>query len=94
MLSSDVIALKEQIANKVMKQLQQVLDQISGKTILDVGFGLGFNTAAMSALGAEVFGVELQPDAYTWAVQAKNIIEDRGFCGKLQANAKRLCRPS
>jgi hypothetical protein len=49
MLSSDKIASKEQLANQVMWQLHQVLDQISRKTILDIGFGFGFNAAAMSA---------------------------------------------
>lgn len=65
MLSTKEIASKEKLANEVIGQLHIMLDQISRKTILNVGFGFGFNAAAASALGAEVFGVERQLDVYT-----------------------------
>lgn len=39
-------------------QLQEVGIPLSGNTVLNVGFGFGLNTEAMSSMGAKVFGVE------------------------------------
>ncbi|EYE91546.1 uncharacterized protein EURHEDRAFT_406032 [Aspergillus ruber CBS 135680] len=37
---------------------QEVGIPLSGNTVLNVGFGFGLNTEAMSSMGAKVFGVE------------------------------------
>lgn len=78
------IGAKKQVASEVVLQLQKVGIELSGSTILDVGFGFGFNAEAISSMGAKVFGVEPNTEVYNWAVREKKINEVNAFCGTLQ----------
>lgn len=65
--SDQVVKHKKATAKEVLSQLQQVVPRLPGSTVLDIGFGLGYNTAALKDLGATVFGIEPDTAAYKWA---------------------------
>ena len=67
------IPFKNRLAQEVMLQLQDVGVDLAGTTVLDVGFGYGFNVHAMRALGAAVFGAEPDASAYHWAVHENKL---------------------
>ena len=94
MFSSIEIASNERDAKRVMLQIQQAGVRIAGSTILDVGFGFGFNAEAMSAMGAKVFGVEPDTVAYDWAIQAQKNPGGLWILWKIAEYAERLRRSS
>ena len=49
------------------------------KKVLDVGFGLGYNAAEMRFLGAEVYGVEPDEEAYAYAISNGLIDADKAM---------------
>lgn len=52
---------------------------VDGKRILDVGFGLGFNSKVMSGLNGDVYGVEPNKEAYDFAVNNNMISKDKAY---------------
>ena len=71
--SIDAINAKKALALELKEQQQREKINLRGKTVLDVRFGSGFNGQAMATLGATVYGVETNAEAYTWAIQEKTI---------------------
>lgn len=82
--SIDSINAKKALALQVKEQLQREKIFLRGKTVLDVRFGLGFNAQAMATLGATVYGVETNAEAYAWAIQEKTMLKEHAFRGRLQ----------
>lgn len=76
--------MASQVADGVISQLASIVEIFQGITILDVGFGYGFNAEAMRARGARVFGVEPAAEAYTYAIQNKVFNKDAAFHGRVQ----------
>lgn len=90
MLSPSAIASEERDAEVLMLQLRQAGIHPSGKTVLDVGFGYGFNAHAMGALGAKVFGAEPDLTAYQWAVREEKLAQANAHFGTLQNMPKEM----
>ncbi|MGV2293479.1 class I SAM-dependent methyltransferase [Trinickia sp. YCB016] len=67
-----------------MSDLKQFGISLQGKTVLDVGSGLGFNAKAMQREGASVFGVEPDSEAHAQALQRSNFADGQSLNGKLQ----------
>lgn len=84
MCTSGAINARKATALEVKQQLQAANIHLRGKTVLDVGFDLGFNGQAMATLGATVFGVEPNSDAYGWAIHEQTMVKENTFHGKLQ----------
>ena len=68
----------------MISQLASIVEIFQGITILDVGFGYGFNAEAMRARGARVFGVEPAAEAYTYAIQNEVFNKNAAFYGRAQ----------
>lgn len=47
--------------------------------MLDVGFGLGYNTSMMKKLGADVYGVEPDKEAFDYAISNNLIDREKAF---------------
>jgi len=62
-------ALKQRIASEVTSDFRKHGVSLQGKSVLDVGSGLGFNAKAMEHAGATVIGIE--PDS---AAREKSIL--------------------
>jgi len=61
MIDASTIAIKSRIASEIPQQLAKAGVPLSGKTLLDVGSGLGYNAKEMSDAGADVHTIE--PDS-------------------------------
>ncbi len=83
-------AIKKKIATEVISDFNKFEINLKGKTVLDVGSGLGFNTKAMQLQGASVYGVEPDVSAYTDAIQLSNLTNENSYHGKLQDIPKNL----
>ena len=81
---SDISEIKQKIANQNMEFLQKNFVDLSGKKILDIGFGLGYNSKAMSDLGATVYGVEPDATAFKYAISNGLIEQANAFNCSLQ----------
>jgi 2-polyprenyl-3-methyl-5-hydroxy-6-metoxy-1,4-benzoquinol methylase len=73
----DPILVKEMFAldplsDFKVKTLASLAD-LKGKRVLDVGFGMGQNLLLMKKLGAEVTGIDLDPDAVQFAREVLGI---------------------
>lgn len=75
---------KQRIAEENARSLQALKIDLKGKRVLDIGFGLGYNANIMRELGAEVYGVEPDKEAYDYAIQNGLIDEQRAFNTTLQ----------
>ena len=78
------INIKEKIAYENMSFFWSNAISFQEKRILDVGFGLGFNSKMMSELGADVYGVEPDKEAYDYAISNNMINKDKAFNCTLQ----------
>ena len=81
---SDISKIKQQIADENIEFLKLQSVDLFGKKVLDVGFGLGYNSNAMRNLGAIVYGVEPDKEAFDYAVSNGLIDQDKAFNCKLQ----------
>jgi 2-polyprenyl-3-methyl-5-hydroxy-6-metoxy-1,4-benzoquinol methylase len=77
-------SIKAEIASQLMADLRRVQISLRGKTVLDVGSGLGFNAKAMQMEGASVFGVEPDAVAHAQAISRSNLVEAQAYHGRLQ----------
>ena len=57
---------------------------MNGKKVLDVGFGLGYNSKAMRDRGANVYGVEPRDENYKYAISNGLIDKRKAFNCSLQ----------
>lgn len=78
------INVKKRIAQENLEVLSKMEIDVSGKKILDVGFGLGYNTRALRDLGAEVWGCEPKKGDYDFSIVNGNIDIDKAFNCVLQ----------
>jgi SAM-dependent methyltransferase len=69
-MSEDIVLEKQQQAKDIIKIfVDPFIDKLNKKTILDIGFGLGYNPLAMIEYGADVYGVEPARDEYKYATE-------------------------
>ncbi|KAK0739023.1 hypothetical protein B0T21DRAFT_409412 [Apiosordaria backusii] len=78
------LSSEKEAALEVIQQFQTIPLHLSGASVLDVGFGYGFNAAAMRKEGAEVKGVEPDQTSYKSALANNNIDDKHAICAKLQ----------
>lgn len=81
---SDVDEVKLQIATENANYFKQREISLEGKRVLDVGFGLGYNSNIMKKLGADVYGVEPNTEAFEFATSNNLIDRDKAFNCLLQ----------
>lgn len=83
MISSDN-EKNQKIAIENINYFYQKGISLEGKKVLDVGFGLGYNSNIMKELGAEVYGVEPDKEAFLFAVNNNLIDREKAFNCSLQ----------
>ncbi len=81
---SDVDEVKLKIAAENVNYFKQNGISLEGKKVLDVGFGLGYNSSIMKRLGADVYGVEPDSKAFEFAVSNGLIDKEKAFKCLLQ----------
>lgn len=80
----DIYETKKQIANENARALREFNIILKGKKVLDIGFGLGYNSDVMRKLGAEVYGVEPDKEAFDFAISQQLIDSRNAFNSTLQ----------
>lgn len=81
---SNIDEVKLQIATENANYFRQRGISLEGKKVLDVGFGLGYNASIMKRLGADVYGVEPDEEAFKFAVTNNLIDKEKAFNCLLQ----------
>lgn len=84
MIKINILETKQKIADENKTFLASSGILFEGKRILDVGFGLGFNSKMMSELKGDVYGVEPDKTAYDYAVNNNMISKTKALNCKLQ----------
>lgn len=80
----DIYETKKKIAIENASFLQELNIGLKGKKVLDIGFGLGYNSDIMRKLGAEVYGVEPDKEAFDFAISQQFVDSRRVFNSTLQ----------
>ena len=80
----DIKRIKEKIARENMLFFDLHGINVNGKKVLDVGFGLGYNSKAMRDRGAIVYGVEPSDEDYKYAISNGLIDKRQAFNCLLQ----------
>lgn len=80
----DIYERKKQIASENARALRELNITLKGKKVLDIGFGLGYNSDVMRRLGAEVYGVEPDKEAFDFAISQQLIDSRNAFNSTLQ----------
>ena len=87
---NDAVLIKEMVALNPLSDFKvktlASLMNLKGKRVLDVGFGMGQNLLLMKKLGADVTGIDLDPDAVRF-VQEVLGIQNVHRCDILDHNA-------
>lgn len=84
MIEINSYEVKQKIANENRIFLTSRGILFEGKRVLDVGFGLGFNSKMMSELNGDVYGVEPDKVAYDYAISNNMISEAKALNCTLQ----------
>ena len=80
----DIKITKERIARENIDFFDLHGINLNGKQVLDVGFGLGYNSKAMSDRGASVYGVEPREEDFKYAISNGLIDKNQAFNCLLQ----------
>ena len=80
----DIKRIKEKIARENIVFFDSHGINMNGKKVLDVGFGLGYNSKAMRDRGANVYGVEPKDEDYKYAISNGLIDKSQAFNCLLQ----------
>lgn len=80
----DIYEIKKQIASENARALREFNITLKGKKVLDIGFGLEYNSDIMRRLGAEVYGVEPDKEAFDFAISQQLIDGRNAFNSTLQ----------
>lgn len=83
-MNNDEQNLKSKIALENRRFLVSNGILFEGKKVLDIGFGLGFNSKTMESLNGDVYGVEPNKNAYDFAINNNMISKNKAFNCKLQ----------
>lgn len=80
----DIKRIKNKIAGENIDFFDLLGINLNGKKVLDVGFGLGYNSKAMSDRGASVYGVEPNDENFEYAISNELIDKNQAFNCLLQ----------
>lgn len=80
----DIIETKQSIAQENIDSFNRLGISLRGKKVLDIGFGLGFNSNIFRKAGADVYGVEPDKEAFDFAISNHLIDPDKAFNTTLQ----------
>lgn len=80
----DIKRIKNKFARENIDFFDLLGINLNGKKVLDVGFGLGYNSKAMRDRGANVYGVEPRDEDYKYAISNGLIDKRKAFNCSLQ----------
>lgn len=79
-----IIETKQSKAQENIDLFNRLGISLRGKKVLDIGFGLGYNSNIFREAGADVYGVEPDKKAFDFAISNHLIDPDKAFNTRLQ----------